>query len=155
MLRKPLQALLNIPSKIGVTATLNVQYKKPTKADQVSQSQYSKACLRLTDKALRSTVHCCADRARLGRWSQGQRQRQHRIPRWRDSRHSPVCPCSTFVNIFLELTRPCRALFVEPKYAQYLKNSGVSAALGERPRPRILDMDDTKEERVKHQQVKA
>jgi len=31
-----LQALLNIPSNIGVTATLNMQYKKPTKADQVS-----------------------------------------------------------------------------------------------------------------------
>ncbi|KAH8082289.1 HotDog domain-containing protein [Filobasidium floriforme] len=27
-------ALLNIPSNIGVTATLNMQYKKPTKADQ-------------------------------------------------------------------------------------------------------------------------
>lgn len=33
----PFQALLNIPSNIGVTATLNMQYKKPTKADQVSQ----------------------------------------------------------------------------------------------------------------------
>ncbi|KAJ9094126.1 hypothetical protein QFC19_008078 [Naganishia cerealis] len=33
-----IQALLNLPSKIGVTATLNVQYKKPTKADQASPS---------------------------------------------------------------------------------------------------------------------
>jgi len=33
------QALLNIPSKLGVTATLNVQYKKPTKADQVRPTQ--------------------------------------------------------------------------------------------------------------------
>ena len=49
VLWKPLQALLNIPSKIGVTATLNVQYKKPTKADQVSQSQSSKRlCILLT-----------------------------------------------------------------------------------------------------------
>jgi hypothetical protein len=49
VLWKPLKALLNIPSKIGVTATLNVQYKKPTKADQVSCSPLSKASGRLAD----------------------------------------------------------------------------------------------------------
>ncbi|KAI5452162.1 hypothetical protein NCC49_001100 [Naganishia albida] len=107
-------ALLNIPSKIGVTATLNVQYKKPTKADQFI--------------VVRTELDSVAGRK--------------------------VNVSGSIESLDGEILATAQALFVEPKYAQYLKNSGVSAALGERPRPRILDMDDTKEERVRPPQVK-
>lgn len=101
---------MNIPSKIGVTATLNVQYKKPTKADQFI--------------VVRTELDSVAGRK--------------------------VNVSGSIESLDGEILATAQALFVEPKYAQYLKNSGVAAALGERPRPRILDMDDTKEERVKH-----
>ncbi|KAJ9098666.1 hypothetical protein QFC21_004314 [Naganishia friedmannii] len=103
-------ALLNIPSKIGVTATLNVQYKKPTKADQFI--------------VVRTELDAVAGRK--------------------------VNVSGSIESLDGEILATAQALFVEPKYAEYLKNSGVAAALGERPRPRILDMDDTKEERVRH-----
>jgi len=86
-------ALLNLPSKIGVTATLSLSYKKPTMADQ-----------------------WVVIRTKLDRL---------------DGRKAEVYGVLEGENG--EVLCSATALFVEPKWAKYLVNSGVSAALGSRP----------------------
>jgi hypothetical protein len=42
-----MQAFTNLPEKVGVTATLTLKYRAPTRADQVRDASYFHA--RLTD----------------------------------------------------------------------------------------------------------
>lgn len=101
-------ALMNIPTHIGVTANLNINYRSPCMADQ-----FVVVKTRLDQKKGRKVV-----------------------------------VSGSMETLDGELIADAKAIFVEPKWAQFLQSSGVTDALGapsqeaqaaaEAPQPRIV-----------------
>ncbi|WVQ75892.1 hypothetical protein IAR50_005526 [Cryptococcus sp. DSM 104548] len=104
-------ALLNLPSRIGVTANLNLNYRSPCMADQF-------VVVRTSLKELKG--------------------RKAVVEAKMETLHGDRVVDAT-------------ALFIEPKWAQFLASSGVTEAMG-RPIPQPANtptlMDDAKTERI-------
>lgn len=105
------QALLNLPEKIGVTATLNLSYRAPTRADQwiviktrLVEAKGRKARVEGTVEDLQGNVLVEAKYVILPR------------------RHSHADKL---------LPRPCSGLFIQPKYAKLLNTQQIRQIMGE------------------------
>lgn len=100
---------MNLPTHIGVTAYLNVNFKAPCTADQVSTGPF---------------------------WITHTRSPQFVVMRTKMTKKDgrKVFVEGTMETLDGEAIASANGLFVEPKWAQFLQSSGVTEALG-RPMP--------------------
>jgi hypothetical protein len=138
------QAINNLPGKIGFTANLSINYRAPTTADQVSRSLI--IYLNTTaDPSFFFThpVH------RHKNQSDGY-SRPESVGGRLGTRYQRCCPSRRQVSVFdfpfhhfhfplrccdeneLLINTPYRTMWVEPKYSQLMDTKTVNQAMGER-----------------------